>query len=235
MSIRFGCESCGRHLEAEPGMVGQRIACPHCGHRETVPATPTIGPHQSPEPADVEFSCDTCGQSLVVAAAATGLTVNCPKCRKPLIVPGQSGERPVPPNQSSPLRVHAPPPGPPPTGSKEAIRGWAASEANAGSGPAAPTSGRRSLAGRHRLLRAFSVLYQCLAVLVVLAAAVLTVHAVLETRWEGVLIFVAGLGLALVLATAGRLIDLAIDLELNSRASCILLEDILRELKTRRS
>lgn len=90
MSIRFGCDSCGQHLAAEPDQIGQTVTCPQCGKRCIVPPTSTL-PNRAPTPAaDITFNCDKCGQSLTIDEAGAGQLVDCPKCGTPLEVPYKS-------------------------------------------------------------------------------------------------------------------------------------------------
>ena len=44
ISIRFGCEICGQHLEAEEDLVGQIATCVNCGNKITVPRESTLPP-----------------------------------------------------------------------------------------------------------------------------------------------------------------------------------------------
>ncbi|MSR65548.1 MAG: hypothetical protein EXS18_07195 [Verrucomicrobiae bacterium] len=39
---------------------------------------------------DITFNCDKCGQSLVVDSQGAGITIKCPKCGRALIVPDTS-------------------------------------------------------------------------------------------------------------------------------------------------
>ncbi len=94
MSIRFGCDSCGQHLEADEGAVGQAAHCTNCGKQLTVPEASTL-PQQAETPtsSDISFDCDHCGQNIVIEEAGAGLIVQCPKCGKSLNVPSAGAGR----------------------------------------------------------------------------------------------------------------------------------------------
>jgi DNA-directed RNA polymerase subunit RPC12/RpoP len=87
MSIRFDCESCGQHLEADETTAGQVVLCTHCGKQLTVPPSSTVPKSAKMENTDISFRCDRCGQSIVIDAAGAGANVECPNCHQPLRVP----------------------------------------------------------------------------------------------------------------------------------------------------
>jgi len=107
MIIRFGCDGCGQHLEANQGAVGQAVHCTNCGKELTVPEASTL-PQQTETPtaSDISFDCDHCGQNIVIEEAGAGLVVQCPKCGQSLSVPSVRTEiTPDAPAKSSPTNV----------------------------------------------------------------------------------------------------------------------------------
>ena len=90
MSIRFACDSCDQHVEADLTMVGESIDCPRCGRRLTVPSGSTLPSSPVRPLRDVIFDCPRCGQNLVVDAAGAGQTIPCPKCQQSIVIPEAS-------------------------------------------------------------------------------------------------------------------------------------------------
>jgi DNA-directed RNA polymerase subunit RPC12/RpoP len=94
-SIRFTCDRCGQHLEADQEIVGQPVLCTNCGEEMIVPRASTLPDRATTEAADISFACNKCGQMVLVDAAGAGLGIQCPTCSSDLIVPQCNSLAPV--------------------------------------------------------------------------------------------------------------------------------------------
>jgi hypothetical protein len=172
---------------------------------------------------DISFDCDKCGKHLVIDEAGAGITIDCPGCGKPVYVPAASSPEP----QLAPVRVEVA------STSREATSGGTPTVENKRS----TTDSRRTesppfVSTRYRTLRAIAAFYEVLAVIVGFIAAFALLVTILTTRFMGGLLVIlqavgtilfGAIGIVVCLATAEG-IRLAIDIEENTRATRLMLE-----------
>ncbi|HUW57322.1 MAG TPA: hypothetical protein VMZ92_11865 [Planctomycetota bacterium] len=87
MGIEFICEHCGKTLDVEEYLAGQRIECYHCHGPVVIP--------DEDEVAIIEFQCLGCGTEFRVPSSRAGSRTKCPKCEAMLVVPEPVGGMPV--------------------------------------------------------------------------------------------------------------------------------------------